>query len=166
MCSSLTHYSIVNSLCGNWEWGLWTFCSSMLVCTCCCFWWWVSYALCYCHTFFILSFALSTVFCYDSYISLVLFLCCTRHCTFTFLITIIKEGVVFLGHFTIVLWYVDLTFNLLIALVIMEVGFENQYSTGFDCKGYVDVCALFHLCDVISLCVCSSVSVLELRIFC
>jgi hypothetical protein len=47
----------------------------------------------------------------------------------------------------------------------MEVAFENQYSTGFDRKGYVDARALFHLCDVISLCVCSSVSVFELRIF-
>jgi hypothetical protein len=43
----------------------------------------------------------------------------------------------------------------------VEVEFENQYSTGFDRKGYVDECALFHLCDVISLCVCISVSVLE-----
>ena len=48
----------------------------------------------------------------------------------------------------------------------MEVAFENQYSTECEHKGYVDICALFHLCDVISLCVCSSVSVLELLIFC
>lgn len=48
--------------------------------------------------FFLLSFALPTVFCYDSRISMVLFLCCTRHYTFTYIITVIKEGVVFLGH--------------------------------------------------------------------
>lgn len=166
MCNGLTHYSIVNSLCGICEWGLWAVCSSMLVCICCCVWWWVSYALCYGHTFFLLSFALSTVFCYASHISLVLFLCCTRHCTFTYLITIIKEGVVFLGHSPLccdmLVWHVIYLFH----LFHVEVAFENQYSTGFDHKGYVDVYAFFHLCDVISLCVCSSVSVLELRIFC
>jgi len=47
----------------------------------------------------------------------------------------------------------------------MEVAFENQCSTGCEHKGCADVCALFHLCDVISLCVCSSVSVLELQFF-
>jgi hypothetical protein len=99
------------------------------------------------------------------HISVVLFLCCTRHRTFTYVITIIKEGVVFLGHSPLccdmLVWHVIY----LLHLFLVEVTFENQYWAVSDHKGYVDVCALFHLCDVISLCICSSVSVLELRIF-
>jgi len=97
---------------------------------------------------------------------MVLFLCCTRHCTVTYLITVIKEGVVFLGHSPLCCDMLIGHAIYLLHLFHMEVAFQNQYSTGFDRKGYVDVCALFHLCAVISLCVCSSVFVLELRIFC
>jgi hypothetical protein len=116
MCSSLTRYFIVNSLCGKWEWRLWAVCSSTLVCTCCCVWWWVSYALCYCHIFSSIFYIVNSILLWQSYFNGFVFV---LHQALYFHLShnSYKGRCIISWTFTVVLWYVDLTCNLRIALV-------------------------------------------------